>query len=139
MTYQQYSDHIKLCQYFGKELEGEFKEFNDFITGLWEDMETSEINIHNEQAIIFHKGTVFYMEQDFNNGWLRCDHGRVWSFFRFKKCMNVPETQDFIQSMVEEHLKCKVSTPHYKYWHDFAEVEEHLKCKVPNTVKFLSL
>ena len=111
MTYQQYSDHLKLCQYLGKEPQGEFKEFCDFLTELWKDMEFTVINEHNKQGIIFHKGTDFYTEQDFKNGWLWCSLDRIWSFFQIKKGMEVPEIENFIQSMVEEHLKCKVSTP----------------------------
>jgi hypothetical protein len=61
MTFQQYSDHIKLCQYLGKEPQGEFKEFYDFLTDLWKDMELSLVDKHNEQGIIFHKGSDFYM------------------------------------------------------------------------------
>jgi hypothetical protein len=134
MTYRQYSDHIKLCQYLGKEPQGEFKEFYDFITELWKDMEFSVINDHNKQGIIFHKGTDFYMEQDFKNGWLWCESDRVWSFFRFKKGLEVPETQDFIRGMVEEHLKSKVyttlSTPSRRSRPHCQWVEEHLKSKV---------
>jgi hypothetical protein len=96
MTYQQYSDHLKLCQYLGKEPQGEFKEYYDFLTELWNDMELSVFNDHNEQGIILHKGNIYYMEQNFKNGWLRCDWDRVWSFFRFKKGMEIPETKDFI-------------------------------------------
>ena len=110
MTYGQYSDHIKLCQYLGKELQGEFKDFYDFITFLWKDMEFSVINDHNDLFIILHKGTDFYMGQDFKNGWLECQWDRIWSFFRIKKGMEVPETKVFIRGMVEEHLKCKVDT-----------------------------
>jgi hypothetical protein len=32
MTYQQYSDYIKLYRYLGKEPQGEFKEFYDAIS-----------------------------------------------------------------------------------------------------------
>jgi hypothetical protein len=114
MTYRQYSDHIKLCQYLGKEPGAEFKEFYDFLTELWKDMEFTVINDHNEETnghtIILHKGTDFYMEQDFKNGCLECEWDRVWTFFRFKKGMEVPETKVFIRGMVEEHLKCKVKT-----------------------------
>jgi hypothetical protein len=115
MTYRQYSDHIKLCQYLGKEPQGEFKEFYDFLTELWKDMEISVIDIYNDRGnghtIILHKGDMFYMEQDFNNDGLRCDWDRVWSFFRSTKGMKHTETQDFIRGMVEEHLKCKALTP----------------------------
>jgi hypothetical protein len=111
MTYQQYSDHLKVCQYLGKEPQGEFKEFCVFLTELWKDMEFTVSNELNKQGIIYHKGTDFYMEQDFKNGWLWCSLDRIWSFFQIKKGMEYTETQDFIQSMVEEHLKCKVSTP----------------------------
>jgi hypothetical protein len=109
MTYRQYSDHIKLCQYLEKDIEGEYKEFYDFITGLWKDMEFTVIN---EQVIALHKGKEIFMEQDFKNGWLWCDYDWVWSFFRTTKGMEVPETKDFIQGMVGEHIKCKVLTPY---------------------------
>jgi hypothetical protein len=106
MTYQQYSDHIKLCLYLGKEPQGEFKEFYDFITEFWEGMEFTVKNDHNEQGIIFHKGNNYYMERDFKNGWLWCHWDRVWSFFITSKVMLYPDTDNFIQSMLEEQLKC---------------------------------
>jgi hypothetical protein len=134
MTYQVYSDHIKLCAYLGKEPQGEFKEYYDFITGMWRDMEFSVINVHNEQSnghtIILHKGTDFYMEQDFKNGYLECHWDRVWSFFRTTKGMELRETHDFIRGMVEKHLKCKVSRPKGCTWYMSGLVEKHLKCKV---------
>jgi hypothetical protein len=115
MTYIQYSDHIKLCLYLGKEPKGEFREFYDFLTELWDGMEISVVDNHNEQGnghtIIFHKGDEFFMGQDFKIEWFECNYGRVWSFFRTKKGMEIPETQVFIQSMVEEHLICKTLTP----------------------------
>jgi hypothetical protein len=110
MTYQQYSDHIKLCQYLGKEPQGEFKVLHDFITGLWKDMEFTVVDNYNNQGIIFHKGTYFYMVQDFENGWLRCNLDRVLPFFRNKKDMKVLEMKDFVKGMVEEHLKCQALT-----------------------------
>jgi len=129
MTYRQYSDHIKLCTYLGKEPRGEFKDFYDCITELWKDMEFSVNNNHNVQGIILHKGRDFYMEQDFRNGYLRGEWDRVWSFFQVKKGMEVSDTQDFIQSMVEEHLKCRVLTPLDDFPLDIIVVEEHLKCQ----------
>jgi len=112
MTYIQYSDHIKLCLYLRKEPKGEFKEFYDFLTELWKDMVFSVNNDHNGQdIIILHKGKDFYMEQNLKNGHLRCDWYRVWSFFQSTKGMEYTETQVFIQSMMEEHLKCKALTP----------------------------
>jgi hypothetical protein len=129
MTYRQYTDHIKLCQYLGKEPRGEFRVFYDFITELWKDMEFTVIDNYNRQGIILHKGTDFYMEQDFKNGCLECHWGRIWSFFRIKKGMEVPETQDFIRGMVEEHLKCKALTLGHIAARVGLRVEEHLKCK----------
>jgi hypothetical protein len=115
MVYEQYSDHLKLCQYLGKEPQGEFKEYYDFLTELWMDMEFTVINDHNNQdnghAIILHKGKDRYIIQDFTNEWLLCQWDRVWSFFKNKKSMKVPEIKDFIQSMVVEHLKCKAPIP----------------------------
>jgi hypothetical protein len=134
ITYRQYTDHIKLCAYLGKEPQGEFKDFYDFITGLWKDMEFTVINEHNKQGIIYYKGTDFYMEQDFKNGWLWCRLDWIWSFFQIKKGMEYTETQDFIQRMVEEHLKYKVSTPTWKDFQAWNKVEEHLKCKVNTTL-----
>jgi hypothetical protein len=116
MTYQQYSDHIKVCQYLGKEPQGEFKAFYDFITGLWKDMEFSVNDNHNKQGIVIHKGSDYYMEQDFKNGYSWCHPERVWSFFQSTKGMEYTETQVFIQSMVEEHLKCQVLTLESSRW-----------------------
>jgi hypothetical protein len=108
MTYRQYSDHIKFCQYLGKDTEGEYKVFYDFITELWRDM---EFTVVNEQRIIFHKGENFLMDHDFKNGWLDCDYDQLWSFFRNTNGMEIYDTKDFVRGMVEEHLKCKVLTP----------------------------
>jgi hypothetical protein len=130
MTYQQYTHHIKLCLYLGKEPQGEFKEYYDFTTCLWKDMEFTVVDEHNKQGIIFHKGDEFYMEQDFKNGWFECNYDRVWSFFRTKKDMKVPEIQDFILSAVEEHLKCQTPTPLNIFSLPQFLVEEHLKHKL---------
>ncbi len=136
MTYRQYSDHIKLCLYLGKEPGGEFKEFYDFLTELWDGMEFTVVDKHNKQGIIFHKGDEFFMEQDFKNGWFECNHDRVWSFFRTKKCMGYTETQDFIQRMVEEHLKCRVLTPTRSRWHRHSRWKNILN--VRNSVRVLT-
>jgi hypothetical protein len=139
MTYQQYSDHIKLCAYLGKEPQGEFKVLHDFITGLWKDMEFTVVDNYNNQGnghtIIFHKGTYFYMEQDSNIGYLWCHPDRVWSFFQNKRGFDLPEIQDFIQSMVVEHFKREVSTPHTQPVGHVLLVEEHLKNKAPTPVE----
>jgi hypothetical protein len=129
MTYRQYSDNIKLCQYLGKEPGGDFKELYDFITELWKDMEFSVIDAHNGQCIILHKGTEYYMEQEFKNGWLDCHFTRVWSFFRTTKGMGFNETRDFIRGMVEEHLKCNVSSLTLAAFDGKEQVEEHLNCQ----------
>jgi hypothetical protein len=129
MTYQQYTHHIKLCLYLGKEPQGEFKEYYDFITCLWKDMEFTVVDEHNKQGIIFHKGDEFYMEQDFKNGLLRCQWDRIWLFFTIKKSMELPDLHDFIQSMVEEQLKCQTLTPVGRLFVHHLEVEEHLKCQ----------
>ena len=105
------------------------------MTELWKDMEFTVVDEHNKQGIIFHKGTDFYMEQDFKNGWLRCELNRVWSFFHINKGLEEPETQDFLLIMVEEHLKCQTLTPWtLGLYLDFPE-EEHLKFKALTPTK----
>jgi hypothetical protein len=93
-------------------------------------MELTVNNDHNEQDIIFHKSEVIFMEQDFKNGWLRCDWDRVWSFFRTTKSMDEPEIKDFVRGAVEEHLKSKVLKPTGRLFNFLTLVEEHLKSKV---------
>jgi hypothetical protein len=107
MTYQQYSDHIKLCLYLGKEPQGEFKEIYDFITGMWDGIQISG----GEDIIIFHKGKDFYMARDYKLMRLWCHKDRVWSFFRDRKDMITSETKDFIKCIVEQHIKCTVPNP----------------------------
>jgi hypothetical protein len=127
VNYKQYSDHIKLCHYLGKEPQGEFKEFHDFLTGLWKDMEFTVIDDNNEQGIIFHKGTDFYMEQDFKNKQFWYQRKPVYSFFRDEKDMNHTDILNFIMSVVEQHLKCITLTPRCAPYYAPPLVEKHLK------------
>lgn len=101
--------HLKTCEYLGKEPAGQFKKVHDFLTKLWDGMELV-VNSQNDRISI-QKEVGWVFEQDFKFGYMWYHSDRVWPFFREDMGMGVAETQDFIKSMVEEHLKCVVETP----------------------------
>ena len=135
MTYQQYSVHIKVCHYLGKEPAGQYKRIYDFLTELWDGMVIVVYSRYNRVVLL--KKCEWVFEQDLETGYLWCRGSSVWSFFQDDVVMEDTEIQDFIISAVEEHLKCQVGTPQFGHEVYTDWVEEHLKCQVgtPSTEK----
>jgi hypothetical protein len=104
MTYQQYSDYIKLYRYLGKEPQGEFKEFYDAISALWEDMEMTVLNDYEPSSILFHKSKSYYMELCVDTGILWCDIPRVWELLEEAGVMCNEQIKNFIKEMFISHL-----------------------------------
>jgi hypothetical protein len=104
MNYRQYSDHVKLCQYLGKEPEGEFKGFYDFFTGLWGDMVIDVFYDYDTHVVILYKGVDFYMGMDTKTDYLVLSYDKVWSPFLSLGIDETIETILFIQKMFVEHL-----------------------------------
>jgi hypothetical protein len=114
MTYTEYKNHIKICQYLGKEPEGEYKELYTYVENLWKDMKITIIDEHGPRRIIFHKGTDFYMEHDCENGWMWYHHDRTQKFLvQLYKIQHISDEQiisHFIKSMINDYLNCDLST-----------------------------
>lgn len=82
--------------------------FNDLFTG----MEISYIPEYCKFSIIFHKGTKYYMEMDFVNGYLFCAVEDFWNHFRNKGFIsNFDQTQELIRIMVGLHLNRAICNP----------------------------
>jgi len=101
MNFQQYMTVNKLCQYLGKEPEGEFKEFHGFFTGLWRDMAIDVFYDYNTHVVILYKGVDFYMGLDTKTDYLVLSYDKVWSPFL---SLGMSNKELFIHNMVIEHL-----------------------------------
>ena len=71
------------------------------------------INDNNPNSVYYKKnGEIFFvLRQDSEKKYFYSDYYLVWSIFHNKYKLNFYETQDFINSMVEQHLKLGVVTP----------------------------
>jgi hypothetical protein len=78
-----------------------------------------EIRADRQNSVYYKKnGKVFFeLYQGFSELYQRsenffyCDYNLVWSVFHYKYNFKYDETQAFIKSMVEQHLKLEAVTP----------------------------
>ena len=128
MDYNEYRTHLLTCEYLGKEPAGQYKKLHDFLTGLWDGM-AFRVNSQTNR-IALQKGDKWLIYQDPENGYLWCHTHQVWSFFRNDMDMDRTRTQEFIKSVVEQHLQYTVGTPASKPFTTSIAVEQHLQCTV---------
>jgi len=128
MNYNDYRTHLLTCEYLNREPTGQYKKVYDYLTDLWAGMEMVADSQNNRIVVQNEVGWVFV--QDMKNGRLWCRYGKVWSFFKNDMGMEIPDLRDFVKSMVDEHLICKVGTPETSQHLDELVVDEHLICKV---------
>jgi len=71
------------------------------------------INDNNPNSVYYKKnGEIFFvLRQDSEKKYFYCDYYLVWDVLQNKYKLNYYETQAFIKSMVEQHLKLGVVTP----------------------------
>jgi thioredoxin-related protein len=90
--------------------EGMEEWFKSLLNGL-------EIRIYNnEPDSVFYKknGEIFFeLHQYPDKTHFICDYDLVWSVFEKKYKLNDDEIEEFIKSMVEQHLKLSEVTPIY--------------------------
>ena len=65
--------------------------------------------------------------QDYKNHNFWCDYNEIWSFFERNYSTNYTHIQTFIRSLLEEHDKLIVLTPHNCIWFFLLQLEEHDK------------
>ena len=116
MVYNEYRTYILTCEYLNREPSGDYRKVHDFITGLWDGMDVVVDSRSNQ--MVLEKGGEWFIEMGVKNVYVWCHYERVWSFFQKDMGMEVTERQDFVKSVVEEHLGCQVGTPFLKCMED---------------------
>jgi hypothetical protein len=96
-------------QYQKEEMEQWFK---SLLNGL-----EIEINDNEPDSVYYKKNgkVLFELHQNSEKKYFYCDYDLVWSVFNNKYNLNNVETQAFIKSMVEQHLKLSEVTPNYQF------------------------
>lgn len=82
---------------------------------------------YNPDSVFWHKNGVVLFEQDFKNGWLRCNNDLIWSVFSNKYGYNYVDTQSFIKSVVDKDTKLGGLTPAFLYSPIGSSVEKDTK------------
>ena len=82
------------------------------------EMEQFFLDCFNGCEIVLKDGSVYYkkdgeviMEQDLKNDYFWFHYSKIWSVFKTKYSMNHEETQRFLKSMLDLHLKLGSCTP----------------------------
>jgi hypothetical protein len=86
----------------------------------------------NEPNLVYYKknGRIFFeLYQISEKRYFWCNYDLVWSVLENKYNLNNGETQAFIKSMVEQHLKLEAVTPRSVAKIKVMQVEKHLKLK----------
>jgi hypothetical protein len=88
-----------------------------------------EINDKAPESVFYKKdGKVFFeLIQKSEKRYFWCNYKLVWNILRDKYKFNYDETQAFIKSMVEQHLKLEAVTPKAMEGWIKLQVEQHLK------------
>jgi hypothetical protein len=89
--------------------EEEMKEwFKSLLNGL-----EIGINDNNPNSVYYKRNSRIFFElfQISGKKYFWCDYDLVWNILQDKYKLNFYETQDFINSMVEQHLKLGAVTP----------------------------
>ena len=63
------------------------------------------------QSIFWKKNDIILFEQDFKNGWLRCNYELIWSVLQNKYGYKYTDTQSFIKKWVDRNTKLGGLTP----------------------------
>jgi hypothetical protein len=109
MTYKQYSDHIKVCEYLGREPSGDFRLYYDFFNRLWESVEIT-VDKGIGYRIIFHKDgkCVMIHNTKTKNLWFTPfadnSYNIFGSFFTFENSDEYTEAKHFLGNMIRKHL-----------------------------------
>ena len=101
----------KQIEFLKKESQKEEMEewFKSLLNGL-----KIEIHDYKPDSVFYKKDGRYFFElyQDSEERYFYCYYNLVWYIFENKYKLNYFEIQEFIKSMVEQHLKLGVITPH---------------------------
>jgi hypothetical protein len=103
MTYQEYTTHLKICEYLGKNPLPEYFFIRNRIWDFWRNLEFTNMS-HDPESVILHKNLVFYGV--YENGRLAYDIGdkKLFIFDGVK--------EQFVIDMFKDYLGVEI---HYIY------------------------
>lgn len=76
------------------------------------------------KSIFWKKDDDILFEQDYKNGWLRCNYNKIWSVFSKKYEYSYPEIQSFIKSVVDKDTNLGGLTPVSTYLYEPNRVDK---------------
>jgi hypothetical protein len=83
-------------------VESQEQKMEAFILEMWQDM-TTELKPDYPNSVFYIKNGEIIMEEE--NGIMWCIYEKIWSVFYDRFGLNYQQTQDFLKSMLEKHLK----------------------------------
>jgi len=92
--------------------ESQKEEMEEWFKSLLNGLEIEIIDDYPDSVFYKKNGKVFFqLFKDSEKKYFYCNYDLVWSVFKIKYDLNYDETQAFIKSMVEKHLKLGIVIP----------------------------
>jgi hypothetical protein len=105
MTYHEYSTYMKVCDYLGKEPQGDFLKMNTFLNKVCDSMEITTYEENNRKyVVIYTEGKPFFIF-DTVSGWLRIVPGDWEIIESVESFISNGSARVFITDFIEDHLK----------------------------------
>jgi hypothetical protein len=130
MTYQEYTTYMKVCDYLGREPEGDFLKMETHIDEIWSGAEFFIYDRRPLTLVVVHNKKVPLYIYNPKSGRLRIVPEN-WK--KVKRCFDdfsirTTEARDFITGVFESHLKCEIKTTVWETNRDFKELLHKMMC-----------
>ena len=111
------------------------KEQRDTFNGIMSKITGTKKSTYYTDSVFYMVGDLVYMEQDLKTNDFYIIYNDFWEVFETKLDLDYHETKKLLRGLLEEHLKCDVSTTYWTATARWYASEEHLKYEV-NTPLF---
>lgn len=106
MTYDDYKNHLKVCEFLGKPPVGKYESLHVFLGDFWEGM---EFTVHRGEVILYKNNNEVHMFSDSGYGHMECNWDGLWSFLRTdtflsSTCLEYDDVSLLIKGIVGEYL-----------------------------------
>jgi len=108
MTYTEYKNHLKVCEYTGKPPVDRYREMYNSSTTLWEDM-SIVIDPDYLGLTLRKKDFVLFLVNPTIRTW--CFDRKLWNTISHLSGVSDSETQVFLKEMMEDHLMTNIESP----------------------------
>lgn len=111
MTYQEYTTHLKICEYLGKDPLPKYYFIRNRVWNFWKNLEFTNMT-HDPKSVILHKDRVFYGV--YENGRLGYDMGdkKMFIFDGVKEQFVIDMFKDYLDIEISS-IYCKPFGGHY--------------------------